>query len=104
MNMAQFSQKIICSWVISGDTEKQGYTIQKTFDDGTDVILKILRSDTMYLVMSSAESRTSGPNESLIGTYATLEDAIQVVEGECEDWELHMNTDLKQNLNDLRLL
>ena len=65
---------------------------------------EIKKTDDGYLLVSIAESRTSGPNESIVGSYVSLEEAISAAERECEDWEAYLNFDEKPNLNDLRLL
>ena len=102
--MTHFSNKIADSQTSSQDDNQQFYKIQKTFDDGTDVILEINKYDGEYLLKSTAESRTSGPNDYLVGTYSSLDEVVQSVERECEDWDAHLGSGIKPNLNDLRIL
>ena len=60
---------------------------QRTFPDGTDVILTIRHVGGVYEVTSSAESRTSGPAEASHGSFATLAEATRKLEEEAAAWE-----------------
>lgn len=60
---------------------------QRTFPDGTDVILTIRNVGGAYHVTSDAESRTSGPAEASHGSFATLAEAMERLEEEAAAWE-----------------
>ena len=60
---------------------------QKMFGDGPDVIVAIQRIGKEFNVMSSAESRTSGPNETIHGTVATLAEARELAGKERKHWD-----------------
>lgn len=63
------------------------FFVQRTFPDGTDVILSIICNEGIYEVWSSAESRTSGPNNSLDGTADSFEKAKKILLDEISGWE-----------------
>lgn len=63
------------------------FTIHRTYPDGTDVIISIKRTNNGYEVWSSAEHRSSGPNNHLDGTAETLESAEQMLWLEAEGWD-----------------
>lgn len=87
-------------WVLSGDEAGGNFSLQRTFPDGTDVVLYVEKTHDDYLIKSSAESRTSGPNEATIGTFSTLEKVKEVLLQECIDWANHLSTNGKPDLND----
>ena len=60
---------------------------QRTFPDGTDVVLAIRRVGGSYEVTSTAESRTSGPAVASHGSFATLAEATWKLEEEAAAWE-----------------
>lgn len=60
---------------------------QRTFPDGTDVILSIRAVGHEYEVVSNAESRTSGPVESTHGRFASVADAMAELEKEARGWD-----------------
>lgn len=70
---------------ISGDAWIEAY--HKLYDDGPDVIVAINRLAAGFEVRSSAESRTSGPADTIVGTFATIEDAREAVKKDCEEWD-----------------
>jgi len=60
---------------------------QRTFPDGTDVILAIRHVGGTYEVISTAESRTSGPTVASHGRFLTLAEATRTLEEEAAAWE-----------------
>ncbi|WP_038177713.1 hypothetical protein [Vibrio rhizosphaerae] len=66
---------------------EKGYSLQRTFSDGTDVIISIAKNGDAYEVWSSAESRTSGPNDHLDGKADTFDLAKEILLEEAKGWE-----------------
>ncbi len=64
--------------------------IHKTYEDGTDVILSVRRRRDGFEVLSSAESRTSGPTDVSKGLFPSLEDARQVAVDSAANWDQHL--------------
>lgn len=62
----------------------------KMYDDGPDVIISIWPSVAGYEVRCSSESRTSGPSESTVGIFASLEEARDSLLAECKWWDQEM--------------
>ncbi len=75
------------NWNRAGASGNDVARFQRTFPDGTDVILVIRRVGNAYEVVSSAESRTSGPSEAAHGVFATVAEATQKLEEEAAAWE-----------------
>lgn len=102
--MIQLRQNIIENWKVIEDDKQKTIFIQRTFSDGTDVILRVDKSDKGYVLTSSAESRTSGPNDTVIGVYPSFDQMINAIEKECEEWDAYLNTDMKPNLGDFNAM
>lgn len=68
------------------DTEFMRF--QKTFDDGTDVIFYIQEADSVFIVRSLVETRTSGPVDTIVIETDTLENAYKIIDKKCNDWDL----------------
>lgn len=62
----------------------------KRFQDDPDVLISVVKTQEGFEVRSSAESRTSGPNDSIVGTFSTYEEAKMSAETERKDWDAYM--------------
>lgn len=66
---------------------KDEYAIHRTYPDGTDVIISVKSNNGVYEVWSSAESRTSGPNDHLDSKASSLDEAIILAHEEANGWD-----------------
>ena len=71
---------------VSPESESLIY-LHKSYAGEPDVILSIQRRDEEFLVVSDAESRTSGPNISNCGTFPTIEMALDKIVDEALEWD-----------------
>ena len=77
--------------------------VQRTFDDGLDVVIAIRQSGDSFEVFSFAECRTSGPCDALVGQAASLVGARELVGGERAAWEQYAS-DPAPSLRNLRVV
>ena len=64
----------------------------KYYPDGPDVIISIVSvGSNEFEVRSSAESRTSGPNDTVLGKYLNSEEAQTAAKKACEQWDEDMD-------------
>jgi len=63
------------------------FTINRTYPDGTDVIITIKKNNKLFEVWSNAEHRVSGPNEHLDYTVTSLEEATTKLWDEAKEWD-----------------
>ena len=61
--------------------------LHKNYASEPDVILSIQKRDEGFVVVSNAESRTSGPNISELGTFATIEIALDTMVNQALKWD-----------------
>lgn len=85
-------------------TERDEVSVRKTFPDGTDVLLKLQRQASGYVLTSSAEARTSGPSTSTVGVFASEEESARALLQECAGWERHVRSPQEWDLGDLTAL
>ena len=60
-------------------------SVQKTYSEGIDVIRTIHQNENKYVVVSSIESRVSGPSEYLEETINTYEEAETALIKACKE-------------------
>jgi hypothetical protein len=77
--------------------------VQRTFEDGLHVILMIRMVGDSFEVVSSAESRSSGPCETVVGSAPTLTAARELVCRQRLEWE-RSPEDPPLDLRDLKLV
>jgi hypothetical protein len=63
------------------------FAIHRRYSDGTDVIISIRAINGCYEVWSSAEHRTSGPNNHLDGGAESIESAKKLLWTEAKGWD-----------------
>ncbi|GAB6261039.1 hypothetical protein L4174_022350 [Photobacterium sp. CCB-ST2H9] len=63
-------------------------SIQRTYSDGTDVIISIRMSNDCYEIWTIVEHRVSGPVESMNCFVGTYHDAIENMLVEAKGWDL----------------
>jgi hypothetical protein len=65
------------------------YLFQKTFPqaDNIDVVISIHPYEERFVVIGSAEHRTSGPNTTVAGEVMTLNEALVIAQSHCQYWE-----------------
>lgn len=77
--------------IAAGNEELLRY--HKYYPDGPDVIISIVSmGNNEFEVRSSAESRTSGPNDNVIGKYLNQEEAQAAAKNACEQWDDDMES------------
>ena len=64
---------------------------QKTFPDGTDVILSIVSVNSSFEVWCSAEHRVSGPSEAMICRTNNFDEAISAVHKDMLEWNRELD-------------
>ena len=60
-------------------------SVQKTYDEGIDVIRSIHQMNDKYIVVVSTESRSSGPSETMEAECSSFEEAQSTLESLCEE-------------------
>ena len=75
----------------------------KMFGDGPDVLVRIRRTSNGYEVSCSAESRTAGPNDTIVGLSASLPEAQELSQQEQQRWDEDMSQSAP-SLRGLRLV
>ena len=74
-------------WIVSHFQDAQvEYEFVKSFSDGTYVEIAIVKEGNDYQVKSSAESRTSGPAEAVLGKFEALQDALSLAHQTRREW------------------
>ena len=60
-------------------------SVQKTYIDGTDIIRSIHQENGSFVIISSAESRCSGPSEIIEAKVNSLEEAQNKIIEACKE-------------------
>lgn len=76
--------------LMSGSESNLPLKFHKNYPDGTDVIIFIKDEKNCYEVWSSAEHRTSGPNENLQSKCVDIKSAIDVAISEMAGWDKYL--------------
>jgi len=79
-------------WTKTIDENSGLVRFQKTFDDGTDVIIYISQDKEKFVVNSSVESRTSGPVDTILHETDNFENACKIAIAKCKEWDLRQNS------------
>ncbi len=64
---------------------KAAYSVQKTYEEGIDIIRSIHVSNEKYHLISTTESRSSGPSEADEGRFEDLEGAKEALVSVCKE-------------------
>ena len=67
------------------------FSTQKTYDEGIDVIRSIHKNENKFIVVSSTESRVSGPSECLEKTVNTYNEAEIILIESCKEDDAFYN-------------
>jgi|GEM_PF-2126896 len=68
--------------------------VHKNFGDGPDVTIAIRRDGDGFVLQTSAETRTSGPNVTTSERTSTVDEARSKLVEECEGWDRDMDAPL----------
>ena len=76
-------------WKSFDENANLSMCFQKTYPDGTNVILEI-RNNTKFELWSIAEHRVSGPNENMESKHQELSAAIDAALEEMKGWDEYL--------------
>jgi len=61
------------------------FSVRKTYSEGIDIMISIHARNSSFFLVSSSESRCSGPSECIVGEYFSLESAKQALMQLCSE-------------------
>ena len=72
---------------VGPSSDAELHEFRKTYPDGLDVIVLLKRNGSAIEVWSSAVHRTSGPNDVLLDTVDTVEEALERGIEDMKTWD-----------------